>query len=119
MSKARTRDLASEAVRRKRSTSIGLLTLGAFALTAGGIYEAARLQETARQRECREALARGETAPPACRASGSSRSSTHFSSTGGSGSSHTSGGAAAHSSTQGVHFGGFGSTGAAHAFAGG
>lgn len=111
------KDFAALAAKRKSSMSVGLVVMGAFALTAGGIYEATRRQSAARDRACAEALARGQTNAPECRASNSSsRSSSHFFFGGSSGASSS--GASGSSSTQGVHTGGFGATGASFSHGG-
>lgn len=106
--------LARKAATRKRSLSLGLVTLGALALAGGAGYETTRRNQ--RQKLCAEAVARGQTAPAECAPSrGGSRGSFIWS---GGSSGSGAGRAAARSSTQGVHFGGFGATGASRSFGG-
>lgn len=105
---------ARKAVARKRSLSLGLVTLGALALAGGAAYETGR--RNPRQKLCAEAVARGQTAPAECAPSrGGSRGSFVWS---GGSSGSGAGSAAVRSSTQAPHFGGFGATGASRSFGG-
>jgi hypothetical protein len=108
-------ELDRAAEKRKRSLVIGLTTLGAFALTAGGIFEAARRQQLEQERICAAQRAGGATLEAACapRASGHSSSSSAITRNWGAFSS-SSGAATSHSTTS-AQYGGFG----AHASGGG